>query len=105
MNKIVYFEDILNDNPVKHTVNLDSAYFVLKIPAFDNMEYIDFYDLQDNKIKLNKNIKHDIEVVIDRLMVKKGIKDRLTGSMELALKVGNGLVIINEIGKQVHLVS
>ena len=53
--KIVYFEDILNDNPVKHTVNLDSAYFVLKIPAFDNMEYIDFYDLQDNKIKLNKS--------------------------------------------------
>ena len=55
--KIVYFEDILNDNPVKHTVNLDSAYFVLKIPAFDNMEYIDFYDLQDNKIKLNKSNK------------------------------------------------
>ena len=37
--------------------------------------------------------------------MKKKIKDRLTGSIELALKVGNGLVIIDEIGKKEHLYS
>jgi len=45
-------------------------------------------------IKLNKNLKHNIEVVIDRLIMKKNIKERLTESLELALKIGNGLVII-----------
>jgi len=57
------------------------------------------------KIDLEKNIKHSIEVLVDRLVSKKGIKDRLTGSIELALKVGNGLVIIDEIGKKEHLYS
>ena len=56
-----------------------------------------------DKIDLGKNIKHTIEVLVDRLVVKKGIKDRLTGSIELALKVGNGLVIIDEIAKKEHL--
>ncbi len=58
-----------------------------------------------NQIKLNKNIKHTIEVVVDRLVLKNKIKDRLTGSIELALKVGNGLVIIDEMGKKEHLYS
>ena len=58
-----------------------------------------------DKIDLGKNIKHTIEVLVDRLVVKKGIKDRLTGSIELALKVGNGLVIIDEIAKKEHLYS
>ena len=57
------------------------------------------------KIDLEKNIKHNIEVLVDRLVSKKGIKDRLTGSIELALKVGNGLVIIDEIGEKEHLYS
>jgi len=57
------------------------------------------------KIDLEKNIKHNIDVLVDRLVAKKGIKDRLTGSIELALKVGNGLVIIDEIGKKEHLYS
>ena len=45
-------------------------------------------------IKLNKNLKHNIEVVIDRLIMKKDMKDRLTESLALALKIGNGLAII-----------
>jgi len=57
------------------------------------------------QIKLNKNKKHNIEVVVDRLVMKNKIKDRLTGSIELALKVGSGLVIIDEIGKKEHLYS
>lgn len=58
-----------------------------------------------DKINLKKTIKHSIEVLVDRLVAKKGIKDRLTASIELALKVGNGLVIVEEIGNKQHLYS
>tara|TARA_Y100000590_G_scaffold468024_1_gene649045 strand:- start:11708 stop:14527 length:2820 start_codon:yes stop_codon:yes gene_type:complete len=58
-----------------------------------------------DKVRLNKNIKHTIEVVVDRLIIKNNMKDRLTNSIELALKIGKGLVIINEIGKSEHLYS
>lgn len=51
------------------------------------------YELSED-IKLEKNIKHDIAVVVDRLIVKDGIQKRLTDSLESALKLANGLVII-----------
>jgi excinuclease ABC subunit A len=54
---------------------------------------------------LTKNKKHDIEVIIDRLKISDTIKERLTQSVELALKIGDGLVIIDEIGKKEHLFS
>ena len=41
---------------------------------------------------LSKTIKHDIEVVIDRIVVKEGIADRLSQSLETALKLSNGIV-------------
>jgi len=44
---------------------------------------------------LPKTFKHDIEAVVDRVVVKDGIRTRLTDSVELALKVGEGLVIAN----------
>ena len=44
---------------------------------------------------LNKNQKHDIEVVIDRLVVKDGIIERLTGSVETALKLSDGLLFVD----------
>jgi hypothetical protein len=53
--KTIYFEDILNDNSVKHIANLDNTYFVIKIPAFDNMEYIQFYNSKDNYVILKEN--------------------------------------------------
>ncbi len=54
---------------------------------------------------LDKKKKHSIEVVVDRLVIKNGIKKRLTDSLETALKLGSGLVIINEIGKLDHIYS
>ena len=45
-------------------------------------------------LNLNKNKKHTIEVVVDRLKINKGIVERLTESLELALKIGSGLVVI-----------
>ncbi len=56
----------------------------------------DLYDL-DEEIKLNKNQKHNIEIVVDRLVVKEGIEARLAGSLENALKLADGLVIIDVI--------
>lgn len=44
---------------------------------------------------LNKKIKHSIEVVVDRLILKEGVKKRLTDSLETALKVGDGTVIVS----------
>ena len=44
------------------------------------------------KKEIQKNKKHNIDVVIDRLIINQDIKDRLTASVELALKVGNGLI-------------
>ena len=57
----------------------------------------DVYDL-DEEIKLDKNKKHNIEVVIDRLVMREGMEERLTGSLENALKLGNGLAIVDVIG-------
>ena len=57
------------------------------------------YDLQE-EIKLEKNIKHDISVVIDRLIVKPTVQKRLTDSLESALKLADGLVIIDCDGKE-----
>jgi excinuclease ABC subunit A len=45
-------------------------------------------------IQLNKNVKHTISVVIDRIKLRDGIRGRLTESVELALKMGNGLIEI-----------
>ncbi|MCH7497657.1 MAG: excinuclease ABC subunit UvrA [Candidatus Marinimicrobia bacterium] len=48
-----------------------------------------------DKIILHKNKKHTIEVVVDRLEVKPSIKERLTESLELAVKMGGGVVVAN----------
>ncbi|MCK5595617.1 excinuclease ABC subunit UvrA, partial [bacterium] len=48
----------------------------------------------EDEIKLNKNKKHNIEVVVDRLVAKPDIKSRLTDSVETALKLGEGLILV-----------
>ncbi len=57
------------------------------------------YDLSE-KIKLEKNKKHNIEVVVDRLVIKDGIKSRLADSIETATKLSDGLLIVDVIGEQ-----
>ena len=61
-------------------------------------------DLQD-EIKLSKTKKHNIEVVVDRLVIKDGIQSRLTDSVETATKIGNGLLIVDIIGEKEELFS
>ncbi|AND86021.1 excinuclease ABC subunit UvrA [Clostridium tyrobutyricum] len=55
-------------------------------------------DLEDETINLEKNKKHTIEVVVDRLIVKDEIRSRLTDSIETSLKLSDGVVIINVVG-------
>ena len=55
------------------------------------------YEL-DEKIELDKNIKHDIEIIVDRIAVKEGIEKRLTDSIESVMKLSEGLMIVDVIG-------
>ncbi len=57
------------------------------------------YDLQE-EIHLEKNIRHNISVIIDRLVIKDGIIKRLTDSIESALRLADGLVTIDCDGKE-----
>ncbi|MFT9599945.1 excinuclease ABC subunit UvrA [Mesobacillus sp.] len=59
----------------------------------------EMHDLGD-EIELEKNKKHSIEVVIDRIVVKEGIAARLADSLEAALKLGEGNVLIDVIGEE-----
>ena len=51
------------------------------------------YELTE-EIKLDKNIKHNIEIVVDRLAVRPGIEKRLTDSIETTMNLGNGLMMV-----------
>ncbi|PAE44408.1 excinuclease ABC subunit UvrA [Bacillus sp. 7884-1] len=61
-------------------------------------------DLGD-EISLDKNKKHSIEVVIDRIVVKEGISARIADSLETALRLGEGKVIVDVIGEEELLFS
>ena len=62
------------------------------------------YDLTDN-IELEKNKKHNIEIVVDRLIIKDGIRSRLFEAIELASKKAKGKVVIDVIGKDKIVMS
>ena len=59
----------------------------------------------DKLPKLEKNKKHNIEIVVDRLVVKPEIKDRLTDSVETALHLSNGLIYIDVVGGEMQTFS
>ena len=54
------------------------------------------YELSE-KIHLDKNIKHSIEIVVDRLIVRDGIQKRLTDSIETALGLSGGLMMVDQM--------
>lgn len=62
------------------------------------------YDVNED-VKLDKNKKHTIEVVVDRIIVKPGIDARLTDSVESALKLTDGIVTIDVIDKESFTLS
>ncbi len=54
----------------------------------------------DEEIVLDKQVKHNISVVVDRIVVKDGIRTRLSDSVETALRLADGLVVIDNEGKE-----
>lgn len=64
----------------------------------------EMHEVSDD-LKLEKNKKHSIEVVVDRIVVKDGVSSRLADSIETALKLGEGYVIIDVIGDEELLFS
>ncbi len=62
------------------------------------------YDLSE-EIKLDKNLKHNIEIVVDRLVIKDDIKGRLADSVETASGLANGLVIVDVVGGEEQMFS
>ena len=59
----------------------------------------------DEDISMDKNIKHNINVIVDRLVLKSNIKTRLADSIETALKLTEGIVMIEMVGEQDHIFS
>lgn len=55
------------------------------------------YELTE-EIKLDKNIKHNIDIVVDRLVVKEGVQRRMTDSIENVLNLADGLLVVDVIG-------
>ena len=60
------------------------------------------YEL-DEEIKLEKNKKHSIEIIVDRLIIRPDIRQRLTDSVETAAKLSGGLVIVNRLREEKDL--
>ena len=62
------------------------------------------YELSDD-IKLEKNKKHNIEIVVDRIIIKEGIEPRITDSLETVFKLTDGLALVDVIGGEEMLFS
>ena len=59
----------------------------------------------DDIIDLDKNKKHTIEILVDRLIVEDAMHERITESVELALKLGEGLIVVHELKGEDHIFS
>lgn len=92
--KIQILAPVVSRRKGTHKRNLDT----LKKEGFIRV-VIDgqMYDL-DEEIELDKNKVHNIDVIIDRLIIRDGINSRLTESIEQALKISDGIVYVDVIG-------
>lgn len=72
----------------------------LKRSGYARVEIDGSIFMLDDAINLDKNIKHNVDVVIDRITIKEGKDARLAGSLETALKLADGLVLVEENEKK-----
>lgn len=94
-NKVIIMAPVVRGRKGEYRKELEdfkkSGYVRVRVDGID-------YTL-DEEIVLDKNVKHDISVTIDRIAVKKGSERRLTDSVEAALKLANGLVVVENAKK------
>lgn len=99
--KIQILAPLVRGKKGEHVKVLDSArksgYVRVKVDG-------SIYDLSE-EIKLDKNIKHSIEVVVDRLVINDGIRSRLADSVDTACNLSDGAVIVDVVGKEELLFS
>ena len=88
--KITILAPVVRGQKGRHEKLFDS----LKRSGFVRVEVDGTIYMLDEQIALDKNLKHDINVVVDRIVIKEGKDTRLTGSLETALKLADGLVYI-----------
>lgn len=62
-------------------------------------------NIDESDIDIQKNIKHTIDIVIDRIVVKESAKSRIADSSQIALQKANGLMIVDVIGEKEHIFS
>jgi excinuclease ABC subunit A len=77
----------------------------LKKQGYLRVEVDDIQYTLDEEISMEKNMKHDIRVIIDRLIMKKDIRTRLADSIETALELTDGIVIIEVLGEGEQIFS
>ena len=100
-SKIQIMSPVIKGRKGEHVKELDSARksgFV-RVRIDGNM-----YDLSED-IKLDKNIKHSIEIVVDRLVTGEGIRSRLAEAVDTACNLGGGNVIVDVVGGEELLFS
>lgn len=94
-NKVIIMAPVVRGRKGEYRKELEdfkkSGYVRVRVDGID-------YTL-DEEIVLDKNVKHDISVTIDRIAVKEGSERRLTDSVEAALKLANGLVVVDNAKK------
>ena len=63
------------------------------------------YEIGEDEILLDKKKKHNVDLIVDRLVIKEGIRSRLTESVETAMKYANNIVVIDIPGKEEKIYS
>ena len=95
-NKVIIMAPVVRGRKGEYRKELEdfkkSGYVRVRVDGID-------YTL-DEEIKLDKNVKHNIFVTVDRIAVKEGSGRRLTDSVEAALKLADGLVVVDNGGKE-----
>ncbi|MDD2376937.1 MAG: excinuclease ABC subunit UvrA [Clostridia bacterium] len=100
--KLFIMAPIIRGKKGEHTKLLESAVKDGFVRARVDGEII---DLSEEITSLDKNKKHNIEIIVDRLVVGEGIRQRLTDSVELALSHANNLIMVSTPEREDHLFS
>ena len=99
--KIIILSPVVRARKGEHQKELDSArrggFVRVRVDGI-------LYDLSED-ISMEKNLKHTVEVVVDRLVVHPDIRSRLADSVETASSLSEGLTVVNVVGGEDHLFS